>query len=268
MGNVQTLLLADHGEEFVQGLLSILQICMGLFSIMMVVFAVYLFFMMYTATDEGKRKKVKSRIYHTITSLVIVITLILALRGLEIHITSQDNLGNSDKDVALPTLSDNFFKDAQYDGTLSLKLTLSYAEYLTGGLDSKDFNLSGKGSISASKIKGYDESLGLTNIEISYITIKSPCNFDGESTLSRSLSFDITKSVPGYTEGNPPVPQLKLQNVSGSKGTLPITIIVAAKLPTGDRVSGFFDAEISVTVTIDSTASQKGVKVADVIRSV
>lgn len=269
MGNVRTLLLAtDKGKEFVQGLLSILQIAMGLFSTVMIVYAVYLFFMMYTATDDGKRKKVKTRLYHALASLVIVVTLILALAGLNISIVAQDTIAKDEvTEVNLPTLSDNNFKDARYDGTISMKLTLKYVLEC----ETHNFKLEGDFTLSTSKIKGYDESLNLQNLTITSVTLKPGYGGRGLLTSRRdTYSYgDATSSVdmPGSTPPNE-VPTFTLKNVSGSKGTLPILIAVSAKLPTGDRITGHFDAEIAVTIEVDrDTGRQYGKKVSDVIRS-
>lgn len=89
MGNMRSLLLAgDPGNEFKSGLMDIISLIFTALGILMVLYAVYLFFLMATASDESKRRSAKSRVVKTFASVLIVVALIGMLQGLKITITT------------------------------------------------------------------------------------------------------------------------------------------------------------------------------------
>lgn len=84
MGAMVNLLLAD----FVQGLLNVMLLVMSIADTVLIVYAVYLFFMMATASTEDKRRKVKKRIFTALSSIFIIIALVSTLAVIKVNITS------------------------------------------------------------------------------------------------------------------------------------------------------------------------------------
>lgn len=79
------LLLAESG--IVRGLLNVLSMIMLIADAALVVYAVYMFFMMVTAHDEGKRRNVKKHFFNTISSILIILALITTLSLIKVNIT-------------------------------------------------------------------------------------------------------------------------------------------------------------------------------------
>lgn len=92
MGAMLNLLLAD---DFVGGLLNILSLIMMIADAALVAYAVYMFFMMMTASDEGKRRNVKKHFFNTLSSILIILALIGTLSVIKVNITQveQDTSG-------------------------------------------------------------------------------------------------------------------------------------------------------------------------------
>ena len=82
------LLLAEVVQsDIVSGLLNVLSLIMMIADAALVAYAVYMFFMMVTAHDEGKRRNVKKHFFNTLSAIFIIVALIGTLSMIKVNIT-------------------------------------------------------------------------------------------------------------------------------------------------------------------------------------
>ncbi len=88
MGMVNQLLDGEYtGSTFLLELAGILSLIMTVVGTLFVLYAVYICYLFFTATDEGKRKNAKSRLLKVISSVVIVYIMALSLKLIDVHFT-------------------------------------------------------------------------------------------------------------------------------------------------------------------------------------
>ena len=105
MGAILNLLLAE--SDIVTGLLNVLSLIMMIADAALVAYAVYMFFMMMTAHDEGKRRNVKKHFFNTLSAIFIILALIGTLSVIKVNITpvKQSTGGSGTVSVSTKTVT-------------------------------------------------------------------------------------------------------------------------------------------------------------------
>ncbi len=96
MGNYTNLLLTE--STLVEDLFSVLSIIGGAVVGLIVLYAVYLFFLMGTASDAEKRRKAKSRVIKAFSSIFIIVILMMMLSVIDVTFNNTNGGGSWDGD--------------------------------------------------------------------------------------------------------------------------------------------------------------------------
>ena len=193
MGAMSNLLLAD---SFVSGLLNVLSLIMMIADAALVAYAVYMFFMMATAHDEGKRRNVKKHFFNTLSAILIILALIGTLSVIKVNITTvQQETGGGGGSVSAPgktlTISQSFNNGQWlYQGSFNIKTT---DVKVSGGtaMTITNFKPTGSGDFAASYWTAVTAQSG--GMTVRY-TQTSSSNKKLQAS-SRTIQYTVTVSI-------------------------------------------------------------------------
>ena len=106
------LLLDEKGKAFINGLSNVVvYICLAV-AILSIVYAVYIAYLFFTASDQNKRKAAKDRLIKTLASCLIIFTAAAILKGLDISFNETGGDYDGTKEPDQPVI-----QTYHYEGT-------------------------------------------------------------------------------------------------------------------------------------------------------
>ncbi len=86
MGMTTLLLDVYDGKQFVKDLLWYIYVIMAVAEVLMVLYAVYIAYLFMTASDDGKRRAAKDRLWKVLSSCLIIVALVSVMTTLDISL--------------------------------------------------------------------------------------------------------------------------------------------------------------------------------------
>ncbi len=238
MGNYTNLLLTE--STLVEDLFSVLSIIGGAVVGLIVLYAVYLFFLMGTASDAEKRRKAKSRVIKAFSSIFIIVILMMMLSVIDV--TFNNTSGGGSWGGGASGLQEDAFAGMKVE---NMVMNVSTDQY-TGSIDKNMlFNQPAEGQDQYKHLYSYE---GTANISIQ----------DGENSKFIKVIRVVTtnSAMPGHFSS-------KFWEISGSQLKYQMLYYEALQIagvdaPTDIRVQAekfqiTFEVEVEVTITDEET---------------
>lgn len=176
------------GEEFIAELSNILVWIISIVGVLMVLYAVYIGYLFATATDEGKRRAAKSRLFKILSSVLIVYALAACLKVIDVNFSKVEK--SKDDGGAINWTEIEY----EYVGQLQLKLESGQPNPLVV----KPFDL---------RVK--DGEARLTNVEFTNFTFMGAAASELAKIMDRPTGPVIVRGSGGELTYN-----FKCKNVS------------------------------------------------------
>ena len=119
-----TIQLLYTGEEFIAELSNILVWIISIVGVLMVLYAVYIGYLFATATDEGKRRAAKSRLFKILSSVLIIYALAACIKVIDVNFSKVEKPKEDGGSINWTEI------EYEYVGQLQLKLQSDYSNPL------------------------------------------------------------------------------------------------------------------------------------------
>ena len=201
------------GEEFIAELSNILVWIISIVGVLMVLYAVYIGYLFATATDEGKRRAAKSRLFKILSSVLIVYALAACLKVIDVNFSKVEKSTDDGGSINWTEI------EYEYVGQLQLKLQSGQSSPLVV----RPFDL---------RVK--DGEAALTNVEFTNFTFMGAAAAD----LAKIMAAPTGRPVIERGSGGQLTYNFTCKNVSETK------TITASRL---DESTGKFYIQVLAT---------------------